>query len=407
MKIDRAGFWKSDWFLGVAVSIAILIAGGSDLLQSLERKAYDLAVGMVSRQPSDKIAVIAIDKQSIDNIGRWPWSREIQAEMIEKLAAAKAKVIATTVFYSEPQLDAGLGYVNKLIGIYGEAGGLPLTATPEELSAQPALLGQMAPVLAEAEQKLNTDRRLAAAIGEAGNVALPMLFRFGEPLGRPDKDLPEYIQKYAVKGAGGDIAPVSVMDVDAGVLEPLGRNAAVIGHLDATFDVDGAIRTEPLLVNYFGQLYPSLSLLVAAKSLNLTPADILAGNESVKLGRLKIGTDPALRMYTFFYKDRDAGQPAFPVDSFFDVKTGKIPMEKYRDKIVLIGPTAAGVGSTFVTPVSAATPSVLLLAHTISSVLSEHFFVAPSWGIWVELAVFLLVAAYLVALLPRLKAGTA
>ncbi|HEX8988207.1 MAG TPA: serine/threonine-protein kinase, partial [Rhodocyclaceae bacterium] len=47
------------------------------------------------------------------------------------------------------------------------------------------------------------------------------------------------------------------------------------------------------------------------------------------------------------------------------------------------------------------------LAHTISSVLSEHFFVAPSWGIWVELAVFLLVAAYLVALLPRLKAGTA
>jgi serine/threonine-protein kinase len=406
VKIDKASFWKSDGFLGVAVSIAILIAGSGDLLQSLERKAYDLGVGMVSRQPSDKIAIIAIDKQSIDNIGRWPWSRDVQAEMVEKLAAAKAKVIATTVFYSEPQVDAGLGYVNQLVGIYGEAGGLPFSATPEELAAQPALLGKVAPVLAEAEQKLNTDRRLAAAMAAAGNVALPMLFRFGEPLGRPDKDLPDYVRKNAVKPAGPDVTPVPVLDVDAGVIEALGRSAAAIGHLDATVDVDGAIRSEPLLVNYFGELYPSLSLLVAAKSLNLTPADILTGGESVKLGRLKIGTDPLLRMYTFFYKDHENGQPAFPVDSFFDVRTGKIPYDKYRDKIVLIGPTAAGVGSMYATPVSAATPSVLLQAHTISSILSEHFFVAPSWGMWVELAVFLLVAAYLVVLLPRLKAGT-
>jgi CHASE2 domain-containing sensor protein len=60
-----------------------------------------------SRTPSDKIAVIAIDKPSLDNIGRWPWSREIMADMVDKLAAAKAKVIATTVFYSEPQRDQG------------------------------------------------------------------------------------------------------------------------------------------------------------------------------------------------------------------------------------------------------------------------------------------------------------
>ncbi|HEX8962361.1 MAG TPA: serine/threonine-protein kinase [Rhodocyclaceae bacterium] len=407
MKIDKANFWKSDWFLGVAVSLAVLFAAGGDLLQSLERKAYDLGVGMVSRQPSDKIAVIAIDKQSIDNIGRWPWSRDIQADMIEKLAAAKAKVIATTVFYSEPQIDAGLGYVNKLVDIYGNAGGLPLTTEPEQLAAQPAPLGQMAPVLAEAEQKLNTDQRLGAAIASAGNVALPMLFRLGEPLGRPDKDLPDYVQKYALKLPGADVTPLPASDVEAGVIDVLGRNAAAIGHLDTTLDVDGAVRTESLMVNYFGQVYPSLSLLVAAKSLNLTPADIKVGAESVSLGRLKIGTDPALRMYTFFYKDRDSGQPAFPVDSFFDVKTGKIPYDKYRDKIVLIGPTAAGVGNVFATPVSGSTPAVLLQAHTISSILSEHFFVAPTWGPWAELAVFLLVAAYLAAVLPRLKAGTA
>ena len=56
-------------------------------------------------------------------------------------------------------------------------------------------------------------------------------------------------------------------------------------------------------------------------------------------------------MYTYFYKDKD-GRPAFPVDSFYDVLTGKIPAEKYRDKIVLIGASAAGVGSLQVTPIS-------------------------------------------------------
>ncbi len=161
------------------------------------------------------------------------------------------------------------------------------------------------------------------------------------------------------------------------------------------------------MLGHFDQTYPSLSLRVAAQSLNLTPADIkvTAGNR-VQLGNLKIGTDPDTRMLTFFYKDID-GQSVFPVDSFFDVKSGKIPYDKYRDKVVLIGPTSSSVGSVFVTPVNPAMPAVLMEAHAISSLLSEHFFVAPTWGIWVERVVFLLIAAYLIGLLPRIKAGLA
>ncbi|WIM05460.1 MAG: serine/threonine-protein kinase [Candidatus Nitricoxidivorans perseverans] len=403
--MGKANFWKADWFLGLLVSLAVLILGNGDLLQSLERKAYDLGVAMASRQPSDKVAVIAIDKQSLDNIGRWPWSREIHAEMVEKLAAAKAKVVATTVFFSEPQLDPGLAYINRLIDLYGQAGGLPLAGSDEELAAQPAPFGPMGGVLKEAERKLNVDRRLGEAFAAAGNVALPMLFRIGEPRGRPDKALPDYVRRNAVKLAGGEWAPIPTSDVDAMVIDVLGGGAAAIGHLNVTPDVDGGIRTEPLVLGHFDQTYPALSLLVAAKSLNLASADIqVRAGESVKLGRLGIGTDADTRMLTFFYKDRD-GLPAFQADSFFDVMAGKIPLEKYRDKIVLIGPTAAGVGSMFVTPVSPTMPSVLLQAHAVSSILSEHFFVAPTWGTLAEKIVFLLVAAYLIALLPRLSAG--
>ena len=45
---------------------------------------------------------------------------------------------------------------------------------------------------------------------------------------------------------------------------------------------------------------------------------------------------PTSQMYTYFYRDRD-GRPAFQVDSFYDVLSGKIPAAKYADKIVLIG----------------------------------------------------------------------
>jgi serine/threonine-protein kinase len=430
--MKKADFWKSDWFFGVVVSIVVLILGNGELLQRLERKAYDMGVAATSRTPSDKVAVIAIDKASLDNIGRWPWSREIMAEMVDKLAAAKAKVIATTVFYSEPQRDQGLTYINKLIETCGVT--LPsvaaVAATPAPASppapapgdasvaaapvqaAPPAVAPSSCPqieaLLLEADQKLNTDRRLADAFAKAGNVALPMLFVLGEPRGRPDKDLPDYVKKNAVKLAGaGEAPPWPTLGVDAGVIEPLGKVATAIGHLNVTPDVDGAIRTEPLVLSYFDQTFPSLSLLVAARSHNLTPADIqVTAGSSVKLGKLKIGTDMDTRMLTFYYKDRDGG-PAFQADSFFDVKSGKIPYEKYRDKIVLIGPTSSSVGSVFVTPISPAMPAVLMQAHAVSSLLSEHFFVAPTWGFWVEKLVFILIAAYLIALLPRIKAGMA
>ena len=116
--MTKAGFWKKDWFLGLVVSLALLFSGGSQLIQGLERAAYDWGVRASSRTPSDKISIIAIDKQSIDNIGRWPWSREIHAKMVERLASAKAKVVAYTVFFSEPQLDPGLVYVNRLLETY-------------------------------------------------------------------------------------------------------------------------------------------------------------------------------------------------------------------------------------------------------------------------------------------------
>ncbi|MGA8006098.1 MAG: serine/threonine-protein kinase [Burkholderiales bacterium] len=394
----KSGFWKSDWFLGLALALLVFFASGSDLLQSLERKAYDMGVQASSRTPSDRVAVIAIDDQSIANIGRWPWPRDVHAKMIDLLAAAKAKVIGYTVFFSEPQLDPGYRYITQLLDMARK----PAPGTPEG--------GAMAPLVAlltQAEASLNTDRKLADSMTRAGNVLLPMLFTLGQPRGRPDKALPDFVQKDVCSRVGGDqgfALPTESVQIP---VDSIGRAAAGLGHLNAYPDVDGAIRTEPLVLQYFDQYYPSLSMLIAARSLNLGPADISVRlGEGVSLGNLKIGTDPAMQMHTYFYKDRD-GRSAFQVDSFYDVLSGKIPASKYAGKIVLIGATAAGVGTTSVTPIAPAMAPVLTLAHAVSSILQQDFFVSPTWAWAASKAVFLLVAAYLIVLLPRLKAGLA
>jgi len=403
----KSGFWKKDWFLGLVVTLVLLLTGGSDLIQSLERTAYDWGVRATSRTASDKVVVIAIDDASIRNIGRWPWSREVHAKLTDALSKAKAKVIGNIVFFSEPQVDAGFGYIGKLIEIYDRL--VASTPAGAQASAVSPEIAQMGTMLREAEDTLNTDRKLADAYARAGNVVLPMLFELGEPRGRPDKPLPEFIQRNrlsSIEKTASEDAPLPASAAISMPIESIGKNAVAIGHLNANADVDGGIRTEPMVLQFFDQYYPSMSVMLAAKSLNLGPSDIKVQlGEGVKVGRLKIGTDPALQMYTYFYKDRD-GKPAFRVDSFFDVYSGKIPVDSYRDKIVLIGPTAAGVGTTSVTPISPAMPPVLTLAHSVSSILQEHFFVRPTWAVWVEFLIFVCVGAYLVALLPRLTAST-
>ena len=396
----RGQFWRADWFVGVLVVLAVLaLHSATDFFATLERRYYDFASTSTSRQPSDRIAIIAIDDQSIANIGRWPWPRDVHAQLIDQLAAAKAKTIAHTAFFFEPQTDRGLVFIRKMKEALGPVGSPADPAIPQD-----SLNEQLGKVIAEAEIALDTDAKLAASMARAGNVLVPSVFVLGEPQGKPDSPLPAYALKSAVEESGGFSLPAIRGQQP---IEIIGSSAAGVAHLNQLPDVDGAVRQEPLLINYYGQAVPSMSLLAAVKSLNLGATDIkLNAGESVQIGKLRIGTDEAALMLPQFYKGRD-GRPAFAVDSFYDVLSGKIPAGKYTDKIVIIGATAAGVGTQFPTPAGPGLSPAETIAHITSSILSEHFLVQPAWGVWATLGVLLVVAAYLIAGLPRLSAGKA
>lgn len=396
----KKAIWKADWFAALLVAVIFVFSANSDLMQSLERKAYDLGARASSRTPSDKIAVIAIDDQSIANLGRWPWPREMHAMMIDLLATGNVKVIGHTALFSEPQVDAGMTYLERLGDVLANSS--LKRSNPKEWS-------QLNDILQDALTHLDNDKKLAESMAKANKVLLGVVFDLGEPQGKPDVALPEFMARNALTSIKEGI-PGAAPPPSSGILMPisqLGEKALALGHLTMWKDVDGGVRTEPLVLGYYDQYFPSLSLMLVAKSLNLEPKDIqVTLGESVKLGGLTIQTDAASRMYTHFYADQD-NKPAFQVDSFYDVLSGKIPPEKYKDKIVLIGATAAGVGAPQVTPISASMAPVLTLAHAVSSILKQDFFIVPKWSFWAESAVFLAVSLYLILLMPRLSAGLA
>ena len=237
--MKTAGFWTKDWFLGLAVAIALSLFAGSDLIQSLERKAYDMGMRATDRTPSDRIAVIAIDDASIQNIGRWPWPRDVHAKVTDMLAAGKAKAVGNLVFFTEPQLDPGLAYLNRLAAEYRKA--VPDPAAVEQGSPL-ATIGQL---LGEAEGALDTDRKLAASYEKAGTVLLPMLFELGDPRGKPDRLLPDYVARNALSAIGA-AAPELPFPTAANVtypIDPVGKHTAAFLDRAMAKDADARFQT--------------------------------------------------------------------------------------------------------------------------------------------------------------------
>ncbi|MFN3587347.1 MAG: CHASE2 domain-containing protein, partial [Moraxellaceae bacterium] len=156
-------FWKKDWVAGLVITLGVLIAASAtDVVDRIENYAYDLGVRTSSKEPGDRIAVIAIDDQSIANMGRWPWPRTTLAKMVSDLNKGGARAIGLPFFLSEPQIDPGLASIRELNAFYEEQ----LAALSEET---PALL-TLGEKLGEVEARLDTDQHLADAMANAGNV---------------------------------------------------------------------------------------------------------------------------------------------------------------------------------------------------------------------------------------------
>ncbi|MHA2022169.1 MAG: CHASE2 domain-containing protein [Candidatus Thorarchaeota archaeon] len=92
--------------IGIAVILSVLFSIG--FLSNVQLSMSDNLYG--GKVPLDSIIIVAIDDESLQEIGRWPWDRNVFAELIPLLN--QSKVIGVDVAFFETQtteIDTALG----------------------------------------------------------------------------------------------------------------------------------------------------------------------------------------------------------------------------------------------------------------------------------------------------------
>ena len=123
--------------------------------QQLELKSYDLKVQTRGeRSISNQIKIVAVDEQSLEKEGRWPWSRRKLAQLVDRLAKADVAAVGFDIFFPEHE-----NYI-------------PPELFEERIKRQKTE-GMNAEELTKWYQKLNNaDRQFAQSIERSGRVIL-------------------------------------------------------------------------------------------------------------------------------------------------------------------------------------------------------------------------------------------
>jgi adenylate cyclase len=172
--------------------------------------------------------------------------------------------------------------------------------------------------------------------------------------------------------AARDLGVDSALDADhalvprpSGVLWPLPsfRDVARVGLVNLATDASGEPRFIPMIFRWSEGFLPALALAAASAALNAEP---VFAPGSVRLAATKISLDLGNHLPLRFYGPRGS----FEQFSVASVLRGELDAAVVRDKVVLIGATATGVGDIFATPFDRTVPGVEVLATGIANLLT-------------------------------------
>jgi serine/threonine-protein kinase len=365
-------------------------------MAAVEFKAYDVRSKLRETLKSpDEIALVTIDEESIAQFGRWPWPRSRIAAGIDRIAAAGPKVIGLNVLFSEPEQSLGLAEVKRLEERYAElvAGRKIVQRGGEDFDME----------FASSTVALDSDSRLLASVRAAGNVVMPVFFLPNEAHGGAAAPPPE-VSSASVR-LTPNLDPSILQEKMLWPLTALSGASMGLGHSNLFPESDGVFRRDTPLIQYAGAYYPSYALRLAMAYEGADPKDLkFTPGVEVSAGKLRVPLDEDDTMAVTFIGPPNATAQTIKRVSFASVLNGATSPDFFKDKIVLIGPTALGVGTNFVTPVAGNFPSVEIIAHVVDNILNKHFLTRPPWAKNLEWGMMAALGLFIMLILPRLRA---
>jgi adenylate cyclase len=380
--------------LGVSVLVLILFFMRNDFLESIEAKLFDAHFHLRGQRPtSGAVTIVAIDEKSLAAIGRWPWSRRVQAQLLEAIGKAGAKAVAFDIILSEEEKDLPARVTDRLLSRYEELG---LSRVGPKSSEFYGELKRLRGSDGEA------DALLAEALQHLPNSVIAAFF-----LMRPEEGVTTRIQPplksrlIAFRGSkdAGIISPLSGL----GMMPPIPKlvqAAQALGHVNVIPDSDGVVRWAPLVIEYQGAYYPSLALELVRQFMGLAATDLqIDFDGGLRLGDMEIPTDHHLRLLLNY-----AGPTkTFRHISASDVISGNIPEGSLKDRLVLIGATSSGTYDLRVAPMDPVFPGVEIHATVAENLLGGNYLRRPVWEIFVTIAGIILLSLIVVVITRRFR----
>jgi adenylate cyclase len=400
-----ARHWSRIAITLIPLVFALLHAVGAlhiGFLQRLDAIIYDSRLrATMPRTMDQRVVIVDIDEKSLSEVGRWPWGRNRLAAMVDELFdRQKVALLGFDVLFAEPDDSSGLKRLREMAetdlkdsaGFKDRLAQLQPTldydaAFAKALEKRPIVLGYY----------LTSDRNGRTS----GTLPAPVMTR--ESLqGRP-------ITFTSWNGYGSNI-------------EPLARAAPIAGFFNSITDGDGVVRSIPLVAEYKGAYYESLSLamfrmLVGQPAVEpgfpreRMVARNYSGLESIVLRQgqrqLSVPVDDRVATLVPFRGDGGEAGGSFRYVSASDVLNRKLADGELKDKIVLVGTTAPGLLDLRVSPVGETYPGVEMHANVISGLLEGKLFVKPDYAVGYEVVMLLAAGLVLALLLPLLSATVA
>jgi adenylate cyclase len=364
-------------------------------VQYIDAKLYDYRLRLTLPNAGDeRIVILDIDEKSLKEDGRWPWGRDKMAQLMDKLFDQYGvAVVGFDVVFAEKDNSSGLKVLQEL----GRN--------------QFKDVGQFQSVLTQIRPLLEYDNLFANKIGQR-NVVLGYYFSNSER--GTEKSVSGMLPEAVFPAGTFKGRPISFMRWDsygANLPELQGR-AASAGHFNPVVDFDGVVRRVPMIVEYEGAYYESLSLAVVRTVLGmpkLSPGYAAnkdknyAGLEWLDLestqGTLRIPVDAEVSALVPYRGERDT----FRYISVSDALHGRTPQADLQNKIVLVGTSAPGLMDMRSTPVGEVYPGVEIHANMISGILNQDIRQNPPYVLGANVMLLLVVGVVLAILLPILS----
>ena len=380
--MKRIARWAREFGIARAVCILLLFAlvplriADPPPIEELRLRTFDLFQVMRPREQTMRPVVIAdIDEASLKEVGQWPWPRTVIADLVTRLRDYGAVAVGFDIVFAEPDRMSPAVAAGSFRGLDAQ--------TREKLTALPS-----------------NDTIFAEAIKKAGGIVVGQA---GAAAPAPRNDADATLQTgFAIRGPD----PRPFLVTFPGLLRnipAIEQAAAGRGLFSINPERDGIVRRVPVVMDAQDGLVPSLTiemLRVVSRAGAILIRTDQTGVRAVAVPGLEVPTDKNGQFWVHF----NSHDPERYV-SAADILNGRVPADRFRGRLVLVGTSAVGLLDIKTTPVEPAMPGVEVHAEILENVLTKSLLASPGYAIGGEIVAAVVFGLAIIVAAPMLPAG--